>query len=206
MPIEIDVIYTQEDYDNAVLMPSRPFRILSFLIGLAIAIVFLTLIGYGAFDTLKTLITNAASGPMLEPLLILERLRWAIPVLVALLVFVAAYFFWVICAQLYAWRMARKPRDVRRLQDGVHLGPMKLVLTEAGLISRARDERSHFAWKAFAEVVEEPTHLRLRFALSNGKVWVSSLFIPTSAFPSDIERIKALDYARARILDARGRA
>lgn len=203
MPIEIETVLTPEDYDAALNKPRRSVAALSFLIvaGVVISI-------FASVGTSLVMLSIAIAGVIhdrskLEQLLHSGRLSWIVPTLLVMLPFTAWFLLHIFRLSRHSWRMLTKPKDVRLLRMGLHLGPTKFTLSPVGFAMRKRDMRLLLPWKAFADVEDAPGRLRFPLAASDGAAWRAGMFIPRHAFASDLERLEALRYAKKFIREAR---
>ena len=74
----------------------------------------------------------------------------------ALLLGSAWYLFLLVRTQLYAWRMLRKPRDMRLLEMALNLAVQNYPVQRRGLSCGRATRAAEWAWSAFAAVEDAP--------------------------------------------------
>jgi len=113
-------------------------------------------------------------------------------------------FVWVMGRSFFGLlRQAWRPRTYRDLREGIHLGPMKYIIAEDGLVLRMQDARRFFPWSAFASAQRAPNRIRLLFSPEGARSDGAGMFIPSRLLANEEQLGEFVFCLNCLIRDAR---
>ena len=177
-----------EDYDTALVQPSRVTQWLLMLFQVVVAGVVLATVLPSMALLFSALATTFNDPAKLAHAQRAGVLRWALPTIVVLIPFTLWFLWYLVRLTLRQFSLTRRPRDLRELRAGVCTGPARYVVNVDGVRIEMRDARRFLPWSAFAEALDAPGRIRLMFRRDDGGKTLAGIFVPARLFASDEDR------------------